>query len=345
MSDRSTTPPPVPAVQQPAGGGDPVERFEPELLRGELVEAEHLVRYHWAAGIAHDREALDAGCGVGYGSAILVAVGGARRCVGVDIAEEAIATAREVHASDDRLEFEVGDVTALPHPDDSFDLVTCFETVEHVSEPDQERLVSEFARVLRPGGLLLISSPNRAQYPPGNPFHERELAPSELEALAGRSFSEVTLFRQHNWLASAILDDADFAAEGAAPIAAGVGKLQGRAPGEELYTLAACSDLPFSIPPPKALLTHGLEVRRWLDEIELHKRGHVETRKALAAIEQELLELRDHHSITVGQLEQRVYWLERWNLDLDRWMQRRSMRLALRVLRFLRRIRRGLARS
>src|SRR5690348_1299089 len=86
----------------------PVERFEPGRFRDELVEAEHLVRYLWAAGVAAGREALDAGCGTGYGCALLAERGGAARCLGVDISEDAVADARATHGADERLEFAVG---------------------------------------------------------------------------------------------------------------------------------------------------------------------------------------------------------------------------------------------
>jgi SAM-dependent methyltransferase len=321
----------------------PVERFDPNRFHGELVEAEHLVRYLWAAGAVEDREVLDAGCGTGYGCALLVRRGGARRAVGIDISAEAVDEARSAYGGDERLEFEVGDVTALPLPDSSFDIVTCFETIEHVPGDVQPTLLTELARVLRPGGLLLLSSPNRDQYPPGNPHHLRELTASELRALLTELFPHVELVRQHNWLASAILDDDAFASR-ADELDAELGKLQGRGPGDELYTLAVCSDEPVPPPPSQVLLTHGLEVRRWIEQIELHKRGHDETKRALAAAERELLVLRDERSVTVGELEDRVYWLDRSQVDLNRLLRRRPLRIAFqalgRLLRLSRRIRR-----
>lgn len=322
----------------------PVERFEPDRFRDELVEAEHLVRYLWAAGVAAGQEVLDAGCGTGYGCALLAERGGAARCLGVDISEDAVAGARATYGADERLEFAVGDVTALDAPDASVDLITCFETIEHVSGEAQRKLLAESARVLRPGGMLLLSSPNREQYPPGNPHHLRELTADELRALLSEVFAHVVLVRQHNWLASAILDDDAFSAGGTDSVDLEVGKLQARTPGTELYTLAVCSDEPVSVPPSQALLTHGLEVRRWIEEIELHKLGHEETKRALAAAQQELLELRDERSVTVGRLEDRVYWLDRSQVDLNSWMRRRPVRIAWQALARLLRLRRGLRR-
>jgi ubiquinone/menaquinone biosynthesis C-methylase UbiE len=320
----------------------PVERFDPESFRGELVEAEHLARYRWAAGAVASREVLDAGCGEGYGARLLADLGGARRCVGIDIDERTIAAAREAYGDVEAIEFEVGDVTHLPFEDASFDVVTCFETIEHVSA--QRDAIAELARVLRPGGLLLISSPNRGVYPPGNPFHERELAAAEFEALLKESFTHVGLMRQHNWIVSAVLDDAAFAmAEPREDLALRAGKLIGKRPGEELYTLAVCGHAEPAAPEQVGLLTHGLEVRRWIDELDRRAGEIAELRHTLAATEQELLEARDARSVAMAHLERQTYWLERGRIDLDAWMRRRPLRLAfgalalaLRVLRRLR---------
>jgi hypothetical protein len=61
-------------------------------------------------------------------------------------------------------------------------------------------------------------------------------------------------------------------------------------------------------------------------------------RKALAATEAELLRLRQHRSLEMARLERQVYWLDRWGLDLDAWMQRRPVRALFSVLRFARRL-------
>jgi ubiquinone/menaquinone biosynthesis C-methylase UbiE len=317
----------------------PVERFDPESFRGELVEAEHLARYRWAAGVVPGRDALDAGCGEGYGCKLLAAAG-ARRCVGVDIDEGTIAAARAAYA-DEGLEFEQGDIAKLPFADASFDVVTCFETIEHV--PAQHEAVAELARVLRPDGTLLISSPNRGVYPPGNPFHAKELDAAEFESLLRSSFAEVRLLRQHNWITSAVLDDAGFAtADPEAGLELRTGKLVAKQAGEELYTVAACGHSGAAVPTQLGMLTHGLEVRRWIDELD-HRAGEIAAlRQALAATEKDLLEVRDARSIAMARLERQTYWLERGRIDLDAWMARRPFRLAFHAVTFMLRVLRRL---
>jgi SAM-dependent methyltransferase len=335
MPDGTTTPKPDAAAAR-----GPVERFEEELLHGELVEAEHVVRYLWAAGAVAGKHVLDVGCGTGYGCALLASAGEAASCHGIDLAEDAVTNARERYGEQERLEFSRADAAALPFEDSSVDVVTCFETIEHVADP--AAVVREGARVLRAGGLFVVSSPNRAQYPPGNPYHEKEFLPDELHALLSQTFPEVRLCRQHNWLASAILDDGSFQVEGAAQdLELRTSKLQGRAPGDELYTLAVCSDAPLKELPQRAVMTHGLEVRRWLGEIaELLRLGDelAQTRDTLAARERELLLLRDQRSTTMGQLERQAYWLQRADIDPDAWARRRPVRAGFRVFRFTRRM-------
>jgi SAM-dependent methyltransferase len=166
------------------------ERIVPDLTEPGIV-ALHLKRYEFARPHCRDRDVLDAGCGVGYGSAFLAAE--ARRVVGVDLDGDAIAYAAQRYGRPN-VEFMIGDLQRLEVADASFDVVCAFETIEHLPEP--ERFVSETRRVLRPGGLLFASTP-RANGTSDNPFHEREFSPAEFERLLGVRFSSVELLGQH----------------------------------------------------------------------------------------------------------------------------------------------------
>jgi SAM-dependent methyltransferase len=168
------------------------ERIVPdETERG--VVALHLRRYEFALTYCADREVLDAGCGVGYGSALLAEH--ARSVVGVDRSAEAIEYARGRYAQSN-LEFRTADLLELDEAAESFDTVTSFEVLEHVR--DQERFLAGLARVLRPGGVLVLSTPHVAETTdrPDNPFHERELSRADFTALLGRHFADVELYGQ-----------------------------------------------------------------------------------------------------------------------------------------------------
>jgi ubiquinone/menaquinone biosynthesis C-methylase UbiE len=133
--------------------------FDPAESSGTLTDNEQRGRYSWAGQAAAGADVLDAACGNGYGSLIL-ANAGARSVTGIDSSAEAVSTAQE------RLgglgSVVQGDVEKLPFEADSFDLVVCLEMVEHVV--DAAAAVAEFRRVLRPGGVLLISSSNLGLY-------------------------------------------------------------------------------------------------------------------------------------------------------------------------------------
>jgi SAM-dependent methyltransferase len=168
------------------------ERIVPDETEPGIV-AIHLKRYEFARPRCTGREVLDAGCGVGYGTAFLAER--ARRVVGVDLSEDAIAYARRRYARPN-VEFEVADLLALPVPDEAFDVVCCFETIEHLS--DQAAFVGEMRRVLRPGGAFLVSTPraDSTTDAPENPFHARELSADDFERLLHTRFDEVELYAQ-----------------------------------------------------------------------------------------------------------------------------------------------------
>ena len=228
-----------------------------------LIRAEHEGRYRWAASAVGGKKVLDAGCGVGYGTAML-AEAGASSIVGVDIAGEAVEDA--IRRADSIGEFVVGDLEQLPFTPCSFDVAVCFEVIEHVQRRDL--VLDELQRVLHPEGVLIVSSPNRNVYLPGNPHHVREYTPSELHAALTKRFRHVALYRQHQWIGSLITDDVGLQTQSSAvEIAASVRKVAGVAPGEEVYTLAVAADGPLPVMGGTAILTDAIDLRWWHDKV------------------------------------------------------------------------------
>ena len=120
------------------------ERFEQrlELLMADVIEGQRV---------------LDLGCGDGRFSAALVGAGA--DVVGADASAEAIRRARVIAPEAEFVQSEEG--APLPFADGSFDLVWCGETLEHIV--DVAQVLGEVKRVLRPGAMLLATTPNHAR--------------------------------------------------------------------------------------------------------------------------------------------------------------------------------------
>ena len=170
------------------------------------VQTEHFHRYFLARSLCRDLDVLDVAAGEGYGSALLAQT--ARSVVGVELDAETIAHARRAYASSN-LNFLEGDARQIPLPDHSVDMVVSFETIEHFSEHDS--FLAEVRRVLRPGGRLLISSPERDCYSSvsnsANPHHVRELTGAEFLTLLQKNFSHVLVQGQRTILGSLLIAD------------------------------------------------------------------------------------------------------------------------------------------
>ncbi|GAA4485923.1 methyltransferase domain-containing protein [Gluconacetobacter asukensis] len=181
------------------------ERFS-SAISGQ-IETEHYHRYLLARTLCRGKTVLDVASGEGYGSALLAQVALSVTGVEIDAASVIHANREYRHAN---LVYVQGDARALPLADQSIDVAVSFETLEHLD--DQHRFLDELKRVLRPNGLLIISTPDRDVYSPAgappNPYHVLELNAVEFRQIIAGSFPNVALLAQKPVIGSAILSPA-----------------------------------------------------------------------------------------------------------------------------------------
>lgn len=213
---------------------------------------EHLARYRFAESMADGRRVLDAGCGVGYGAALLADVAAA--VFALDREDEAMRHGREHHPD---VQFVGGDCEALPFTDDSLDLVVAFEVIEHLSGWGE--FLRESARVLTPSGVLLVSTPNRPYYRASrqqpNPYHVHEFDYAELRGALEGSFDHCAVYLENHTPAITLTSDRTRKArvhfEGSASD-----------PEEAHFFVGVCSQEPTELPPSLAYVAESGNVLR-----------------------------------------------------------------------------------
>lgn len=167
---------------------------------GERVPAEShntlylelLAAYETARKLLRNGVVLDIGCSAGYGANHLAREG--RLVLGIDD-EPAVVQSAARHHRRRGLSYACMDGMHLGVRSASVDLACAFQVLEHVS--DSNRFLAELARILRPSGLAILSTPNALTHQgPRNPFHVHEFMPEELRTLLGRHFTFVSLAGQ-----------------------------------------------------------------------------------------------------------------------------------------------------
>lgn len=174
------------------------ERVDADFARANegdyLVYMCHLATYDHVVSLVAGRKVLDYGCGTGYGARRLAPA--AASVVGVDVSADAVSHAAEAYRAAN-LRFQAIDPAGpLPFPDGEFEVVLSFQVVEHV--PDADRYLAEIARVLAPGGVLALATPDRTTrlfrgQRPWNRFHLTEYDAPGLERLLRHHFADVDL--------------------------------------------------------------------------------------------------------------------------------------------------------
>ncbi len=145
---------------------------------------------------------LDLGCGDGALTYLLAKAGA--QVTGVDNEAEGLEFAKQHFSRHNaRGNFVLADVRSTGLPDSSFDIVVSSDVIEHVEHP--EELIAEAARVLKPGGVFILTTPYRLKEKP-HPFHVKEFCPGELVSMLEPFFSSIEVKETHNVLWMALYD-------------------------------------------------------------------------------------------------------------------------------------------
>jgi len=187
-----------------------VEQTGERYIPGQsgIIAIEHLNRYYFVIHqirLKH-KVVVDLASGEGYGSELLANY--AEKVYGIDISIEAIDHARQKYRKSN-LEFLVGDALKIPLEDKIADIFVSFETIEHLEYHDD--MINEIKRVLKPSGLLIISSPDKLNYSDipklKNEYHRKELYFKQFKNLIEKKFRHSSFFAQRIYSGSIIAID------------------------------------------------------------------------------------------------------------------------------------------
>lgn len=165
------------------------------IYKNNYEYACYISLYLFAHQFSVGKKTLDAACGFGYGSYLLCT--NAEQVFGIDLDESRIKYAGEKYGSDNIQYFEK-DVTDTKFESNSFDTVVSIETFEHI-RPDQAiQFLEEMKRVLKPGGVFILSTPNLPVFDQITLVedHINEKDVDELHAMMSQNFSSVEFYHQ-----------------------------------------------------------------------------------------------------------------------------------------------------
>lgn len=178
------------------------ERLEKYITHEPMLE--HLHRYAAALPFIKGKVVLDIACGEGYGCNLLTQE--ASKVIGIDIDVTCIKNAK-LSYKNPQIEFLSGSILDIPLTSNCVDIITCFETLEHITE--HENAITELKRVLKPDGILIISTPDKKNYSDDtgyhNPFHKKELYEYEFKTLINNHFKNTFFLSQQSVSASILL--------------------------------------------------------------------------------------------------------------------------------------------
>ncbi len=145
--------------------------------------------YEYASEYVKNKITADIGCADGYGTQFLADY--SKETTGVDYSVDTVKIANEKHKEKKNLKFISSSVPPLPFEDNSLEVLTAFQFIEHIE--NRLDFIKEVKRVLKPGGLFLCSTPNIKMSIARNPFHVHEYTFDEMLKEAGSVFSNIEL--------------------------------------------------------------------------------------------------------------------------------------------------------
>lgn len=179
------------------------ERYLP-WLEDAFINYEHLHRYAYAAQFVRNLKVLDLACGEGYGSHLMSDT--ASLVTGIDIDEEVIRHAGSKYVKDN-LQYKTGSITDVPIKGEGiYDVIVCYEAIEHIEY--HEKCLNEVKRLLAPGGVFIVSTPDKSIYSEeaqfSNPFHVSELYFDQFNELLKKYFKNISFLGQRIYTGSNI---------------------------------------------------------------------------------------------------------------------------------------------
>jgi 2-polyprenyl-3-methyl-5-hydroxy-6-metoxy-1,4-benzoquinol methylase len=297
---------------------DSGERMIPMFHKGNITYGEHLGRYISVLEAIRGKVVLDIAAGSGYGTKLMASE--ASSVYGVDIDADAVAYAKKEYAAKN-ITYLQGSGTEIPLDNDSVDCVVSMETIEHIE--DQEKFLEEVKRVLRPGGFVVISTPNDKVYPKGNHFHVREHNKRSLTALLTQYFKSIDLKYQVVSIAASVLEEDQLKDD---DIAAGweLRKVYKSIPDESIYYLAVCGD--------------GKLPQLQLNTLLSQEFSHMEQKKLadyIGSLNEHINNLRINLDHELSQVKKYMAENESLQQELDKTAHRRARRVARSIKRRL----------
>ena len=171
-----------------------MERIDTHIFNENTLE--HLHRYAFVRSLVKGKIVLDIASGEGYGTRLIAKT--AKRVYGVDIDPDVVRDSNLKYKADN-LSFNEGDIKNIPFEENTFDIIVCFETIEHVEY--HELAIRELKRVLKTNGVLVISTPEKKRYSDDrnfkNIYHVKEFYEREFKSFINNHFSNSIFFHQY----------------------------------------------------------------------------------------------------------------------------------------------------